>query len=170
MRCLTDAECTVWIDAQGLVESPYGDWVGQPLTPRGAYHQFGVQNSVFLAEQLVALASPFKQALLWIIDDGWEIAPIDALIDALRRSHGESRPLGLVTGYLYDASEGDAMAGLFFLTIEHGMSAYLYVAGPDATFFNWEGTLVDAWTKDQAQAEQVWVIVDRWLKDNPDKA
>ena len=59
--------------------------------------------------------------------------------------------------------------GLFFLTIEHGMSAYLYLAGPDATFFNWEGTLVDAWTNNPDQTQAVQMIADSWLKDNPNK-
>ena len=169
MRCLTDSECAAWIKAQGLIESPYGDWVGQPLTPGGSYHQFGIQSSAFLAERLVALASPYEQALLWIVDDGWDIAPIDALIEALRRSHGESRPRSLVTGYLYNANEGDEMAGLFFLTIEHGMSAYLYLAESDATFFNWEGTLIDAWTNKPEQTREVQAIAESWLKGNPDK-
>ena len=170
MRCLTDSECTDWIKVQGMVVSPYGDSEGCPVMKAGHYHQFGIQNSAFLAERLVALASPFEQGLLWIIDDGWDITPIDALIDALRRSHGESRPSGLVTGYLYDAAEGDEMAGLFFLTIEHGMSAYLYMAGSDATFFNWEGTLIDAWTNDPNQTQEVQMIVDRWLQHNPGKS
>ena len=64
MRCLTDPECTAWIEAQGLFESPYGDWEGHPVMKAGHYHQFGIQNSAFLAERLVAVVSPFKQALL----------------------------------------------------------------------------------------------------------
>ena len=74
-----------------------------------------------------------------------------------------------MTGYLYDADEGDALAGLFFLTIKHGMSAYLYMAGPSATFYNWEGTLIDAWTNSPDQTREVQIIADGWLKDKPDK-
>ena len=169
MRCLTDSECIDWIKAQSMVVSPYDDWEDHPVMKAGHYHQFGILNSAFLAERLVASASPFKEALLWIIDDGWDITPIDALINALRRSHGENRPLGLVTGYLYDAAEGDEMAGLFFLTIEHGMSAYLYISGPNATFFNWEGTLIDAWTNSPDQTQEVQMIADRWLQHGLDK-
>lgn len=152
-----------------MIVSPYGDWDGYPIVAAGHYHQFGIKNSTFLAQHLVSVAGPFEQALLWVIDGGWDIPSVDALVNAIRRSHGEDRSWGEASGYLYEPDEGDEMAGLFFLTIEQGTSAYLYIAGPNATFFNWEGTLIDAWTNAPSHTQEVRLIVDEWLRDNPGK-
>ena len=137
MRCLTDAECNTWIEQQGLIAKPYGDWKGYPAMAAGRYHQFGFEADAFLAQALVVLASPFTEALLWVVDDGWEIPPIDTLVNVIRRSHGENRSWAETSAYLYFADSG-------------------------TIFLNWEGTLLDSWTKNPNHTQAALLAEQHW--------
>ena len=167
MRCLTNKECASWIEAHGLITAPYGDWEGYPVMAAGRYAQFGFKNSAHIAQHLVEVVSPFEECLLWFYDGGWDSPPMDALVNAIRRSHGEIRSWSDAPGYFYKFDEWQELAGLFFLTLDVGGSAYLYAAESGTVFFNWEGTLIDAWTKDANHTEKLRLLEEDWLREHP---
>ena len=156
MRCLTEEECISWITEHGLIAFPYGNWEGYPELAAGYYRQFNIKEMRSdWAQFLVEVISPFESALLWIIDGGWTSPPIDALIGAVRRSHGEWQPVEATPGHLYGPDEADELAGLFFLTVAIGGCAYLYTAESGTIFYNWEGDLVDTWAKIETHKEAI---------------
>src|SRR5947207_10215141 len=104
MKCLTPNECSDWLRGRGIVEAPYsrnstGDFCFQfepPIKPsrltaftRGLFDTFG----------------EFSGALVMFTD--WALYRPDemALIDSLRREHGEHRLLIDAPGHLFFSSE-----------------------------------------------------------------
>jgi hypothetical protein len=70
------------------------------------------------------------------------------LIDLVRTTHGERRPLIDAAGHLFPTDEKDDLVGLFSLTVAYYWSAYLYFPSSKTTLFNWEGEIFDFWTDD----------------------
>lgn len=156
MRCLTKEECASWVAEHGMIAFPYGDWNQFPELAAGYYRQLNVQSlRSDWSQYLIEAITPFQSALLWIIDEGWNSPPLDALVSAVRRSHGEQKPVEATPGHLCVGDEADELAGLFFLTMAMGGCAYLYVADSRTIFYNWEGDLVDTWTKNERHRQSI---------------
>lgn len=109
MRTLSNDECETWC------EESRADRIGEfhvlVSTPRDSHVQ--AQFARFLIDWI----GPFDEALLWHTD--WPFYRPDemALIDGLRRSHGETRRLIEAPGHLFTQEERPELVGWVFLTL-----------------------------------------------------
>ena len=87
MQCFTPTECSEWLRQRDIAEAPHGMPVLQFELPKEAGRIFAFARSLFLA------FGDFPGGLLVFTD--WALYRPDemALIDSLRRGHGEPRPL-----------------------------------------------------------------------------
>jgi hypothetical protein len=103
--------------------------------------------------------SPFSRALVVFTD--WPLYQPDemALIDSLRRGHGEQRRLIDAPGHCFGLAEEAECIGHCYLAVTFGWSAYLYISSGAATVHFWEGDLVDFWSLDESLTQKVLSIV-----------
>jgi hypothetical protein len=160
MKCLTNAECSDWLRNQRMVEEPYGE----PLPVGSHYKQFAPPTSArhlaAFSRHLFDWLGNYDTALLHITDWGLYKPDEMAVIQAIRRSHGEHRMLIDAPGHLFEAKERDELIGMFYLTVMFGWSAYLYFPAAKATIFNWEGDLIDLWSADAEHFSKFSSIID----------
>ena len=164
MKCLTPTECSEWLRENRIIESPYSR---SREEPKGAHYlQFEppVKPSHLTAftRQLVGVSGEFPGALVVFTD--WSLYRPDemALVDSLRRGHGEHRWLIDVPGHLFAPTEGAEAIGHCYLAVMFGWSAYLYLASGAATVFFWEGDLVDVWSPDERLIQAILGIVESY--------
>jgi hypothetical protein len=101
----------------------------------------------------------FTGALLVFTD--WSTHNPDemALIDALRRAHGEHRWLIDAPGHLFATTEQAEAIGHTYLSLIFSWSAYLYLESGAATLNFWEGDLIDFWSPDESLTQTVFELV-----------
>lgn len=101
----------------------------------------------------------FPGALLVFTD--WALYRPDemALMDSMRRGHGEDRWLIESPGHLFAPSEAPEAIGHCYLALMFGWSAYLYLGSGAVTILFWEGDLVDVWSPNDALAGAVREVV-----------
>jgi hypothetical protein len=170
MKCLTPEECSDWLRERGIVEDPYSrdtsadDFCFQfepPIKPsrltaftRGLFDTFG----------------EFAGALVVFTD--WALYRPDemALVDSLRRGHGERRALIDAPGHFFSASEQDETIAHCYLAVMFGWTAYLYLPSGAATVLFWEGDLIDFWCGDEHLIQAVRATVQTYdLRITSDK-
>jgi hypothetical protein len=149
MKCLTKPECSAWLETHAIIEAPYEN----PRPVNADIIQFAPPKSsprlIAFSRQLFDWIGNLEAGLLQIND--WPFYQPDEMvvINAIRRSHGELRPLIEAPGHLFEPKEKDELIALFYLTIMFGWSAYLYLLPNKATVLNWEGDLIDLWSFDK---------------------
>jgi hypothetical protein len=158
MRCLTGPEQEQWLSKNELLGKPYGT----DKAPAN-YIQFRApirlpQIQAF-THNLVDLFWPEREALVAVEDWGL-YEPYEMLIvDALRGSHGEKRPLIEASGHCFDFTEKNELIALFSLTTAFNWTAYLYFPASKVTLLNWEGALFDFWSVRPGDLESISRVV-----------
>lgn len=149
MQCFTPTECSEWLRQRDIAEAPRGVPVWQFGLPKEAGRIIAFTRSLFLA------FGDFPGGLLVFTD--WALYRPDemALIDSLRRRHGERRPLIEAPGHVFTPAEVSEATGQSYLPIIFAWSAYMYLASGLATVYFWEGDLVDFWTSDSGATKKV---------------
>jgi hypothetical protein len=155
MNCLTPNECSDWLRVLGIVESPYS----QDAAVEDFCFQFEppIKPSRLTAftRNLFNTFGEFSGALVVFTD--WALYRPDemALIDSLRRGHGERRPLIDAPGHLFGSAEQAEAIAHCYLAVIFGWTAYLYLPSGAATALFWEGDLVDFWSADASLTQAV---------------
>lgn len=162
MQCITPSECSEWLHARGIAESPYssGKVVG------AGYFQFEPPRKLMavtaFTRWLFEEFGEFSGALVMFTD--WRSYHLDemALVGSLRRSHAEQRPLIDAPGHVFASSEQAEAIGNCYLALTFGWSAYLYLASGAATVYFWEGDLIDFWSPREELTKAVLDVVRRF--------
>ena len=149
MKCLCRSACSAWLNQRGIPEAPYeraGKSPGHYLqftTPRTPSQIGALTRTLF--EQIGA----FPGALIVFTD--WPTYYRDemAIMNSLRRAHGETRPLIDAPGHEFTELEGPEAIGHCSLALGFQWSAYLYFASGTISVLFWEGDLVDVWGTDR---------------------
>jgi hypothetical protein len=141
--------CADWLQERGIVEDPYS----QPTATDNFCFQFELPVK---ASRLTAFTrwwfhtfGEFSGALFVFTD--WALYRPDemALVDSLRRGHGERRALIDAPGHLFSSAEQAEAIAHCYLSVMFGWTAYLYLPSGAATVLFWEGELVDFWSADR---------------------
>jgi hypothetical protein len=162
MQCFTSNECSEWLRQRAIVEAPYS--ANKPV--HGHYFQFAPPTKpsqiTAFTRGLVGELGEFTGALLVFTD--WALYRPDemALIDSLRRAHGERRWLIDAPGHLFASTEQAEAIGHSYLPLVFNWSAYLYLASGFATLYFWEGDLIDFWSPDEKLTQTVLQLVQRF--------
>jgi hypothetical protein len=159
MKFLNRSECSSWLKSQQCPDSPYG----RPLLTTANYLQFAVPRNQGVASRIVQEIRTYintSQGCLFQVTDWSRLedelkTPILASLESTRS--GEL-PQFEAVGILFETVEVDTLIDCCLAVIECGMSAYLY-APQVATFYLWEGDLVDFWSEDAELHNQF----TRWL-------
>jgi hypothetical protein len=85
-----------------------------------------------------------------------------ALIDSLRRGHGEHRPLIDAPGHLFTPAEQAEAIGHSYLAVTFRWSAYFHLAPGAATVFFLEGDLIDFWSADEKLKQTVRGVIQTY--------
>ena len=129
MRCLTNSECAEWLRSHEIdgvskhgSQEVTGDFEILFAAPREARIQ------ACLVRELVAWVGEFKTALFWISD--WPFYKPDemAIVEGLRRAHGECRRLIEAPGHLFEWEERDELIGWIALMMSFGWDGHLFVS------------------------------------------
>ncbi len=155
MKCITEKECSEWLQQHAVVETPYG----RELSSGVHYIQFAPPTSkeeiIPFVQALAKSLGDFKGCLLqihdWIYDSEFEVEPTSDI----RLRHGENRPIIDAPGFLFEPGELSDAIELIALILERDWTAYLYPSSKAATLLLWEGALVDFWSDDVKVEEQV---------------
>ena len=164
MKCFTENECSEWLRERAIVEKPYSR--NKSEENRDYYFQFEppvkTRHLVAFTQNLFLAFGEFPGALLVFND--WNTYPPNAMavIDSLRRGHGDLRPLIEAPGHWFAASEQAEAIGHSYLAVTFGWSAYLYLATGKATVLFWEGDLVDFWSADRTLVESVGTLIQNY--------
>lgn len=162
VKCLAPNECSEWLRSRKIIEAPYRSnetakafrFQCQPPTKPG---------------QITALTrtlfDSFGQCydVLLVFDD-WSLYQPDemAVVQSLRRAHGEEHPLTEKPGHLFSANERAEAVGHCYLALIFGWSAYLYLSTGVASLYFWEGDLIDFYTSDNSLTERLREILNRF--------
>ncbi len=154
MRCLTATECGEWLQNFNITQRPYHNCVDtDDFFPLAAHAEAWAAQE--LARQLIDLLGEYETALLYI-DDWSPYKPEQmALVDAVRRSHGELRWLIDAPGHLYELKEKDELIGMLWMTVAFGWSSYVYSSTRSNIIYNWEGDFIDIWNMDNDSLTEV---------------
>jgi hypothetical protein len=162
MKCFTSSEGSEWLRERAITEAPYSQ-----DDPAEAYcFQFEPRTRpsrlTALMRALFDTFGEFPGALLVFND--WPLYQPDemALMDSLRRGHGEHRSLIDAPGHLFTPTEQAEAIGHSYLAVVFGWSAYLYLASGAATVLLWEGDLVDFWSKDERMIQRVRAVIQTY--------
>lgn len=132
MQVLTESECVEWLksrDMSALVEQGLpcdscltGDYEILFQAPTDA------RSQQRLARDLIAWEGDFSSALFWLTD--WPMYEPDemAIIDGLRRGHGEQRELIRAPGHVFKSTERDELVGWVYLMMVFGWDGYLFAS------------------------------------------
>jgi len=127
------------------------------------------RNLTAFTRQLVDEVGEFSGALLQFTDWNTDNPDEMAMIGSLRRSNGEERCLIDAPGHLFASKEAAEAIGHCYLAIFFDWSAYLYLTSGAATFFFWEGDLIDFWCSEKNTAKKVCELVERYELRIPGK-
>lgn len=162
MKCLTLIECSEWLRERRIIDAPYSR--EEPMEAYGFQFEPPIKPSRLTAftRQLVGVSGEFPGALVVFTD--WALYRPDemALVDSLRRGHGEHRRLIDAPGHLFAPTEEAEAIGHCYLSVMFGWSAYLYLASGAVTVFFWEGDLVDVWSPDEKLTRSILGIVETY--------
>jgi hypothetical protein len=160
MHCFTPTECSKWLQEHSIFESPYGNrfqemrfQIEPPRNPR---------SLIQFTRGLFDTFGEFPGALLQFIDWNTHNADETAMIDSLRRGHGEKRWLIDAPGHLFASHEIAEAIGHCYLTTIFDWSAYLYPASGIATVYFWEGDLIDFWSNDDLFTRKIEDLVKNY--------
>lgn len=152
MQLLSKDACSTWIATKGLIDSPYGSKelpFGTSYTRAVAPEPRAAARPVFHS----ALMGSEPSASLIVIWD-WSRHSDDALPDPLQRLWDELRPGTFEgAGIEFESCEVALALESVVYTFEAGMSAYIYLAKPDAAILLWEGEFIELWTRNKATAK-----------------
>lgn len=159
MKCLAANECSEWLRVRSIIESPY------KLDPPPETHCFQFEPPMTpnrltaFTRALFGTLGDFSGALVVFTD--WALYQPDemALMDSLRRGHGERRRMLDAPGHLFGPHEEAETIGYCYLTVTFCWSAYLYLASGNATLHFWEGDLIDFWSPEKRVTETVREVV-----------
>jgi hypothetical protein len=162
MKCFTPSECSEWLRKLEIVEAPYSldnsaeayAFQFEPPSKPGRLTAF--MRALFDA------FGEFPGALL--VFDDWSLYHPDemAIIESLRRGHGEHRHLIDAPGHLFTSVEVAEAIGHCYLALMYGWSAYLYILSGAATVLFWEGDLVDIWSADEKVRHPVRAVIQTY--------
>lgn len=127
MKCITNRECLEWLDDHAIDAATAEGWpemVGDYDVLFDAPKDSRTQG--LLARDLVAWFGAFETALFWLTD--WPFYKPDemAIIDGLRRAHGEGRRLIDAPGHVFEASDREELTGWVSLMMNFGWDGYLF--------------------------------------------
>ena len=162
MQCLTPNQCSEWLREHGIVESPYSrDEANDAFCLQFEPPEKPSRLTAF-TRSLFDGFGEFPGALIVFTD--WALYRPDemALIDSLRRGHGEERWLIDAPGHLFDPTEQTIAIGFSYLAVIFGWSAYLYLPSGAVTILLWEGDLIDVWSSDEALPHTIREIVQTY--------
>ena len=146
MRVQSREACSSWIAAHGLIESPYG----RTDLPLGVSYTRAVAPEPRTAARPVlsaALAENAQGPALVVVCD-WSRHSESALPVALQALGDELHPGTFEgAGMEFGTQESSCLLETIAYVFEAGMSAYLYLPGPDATVLLWEGEYMELWTR-----------------------
>ena len=142
MRFLTAEECVAWCDARdyATVHHP-GYLIPTPCDPIGfgfAAYAPPVDSGVkvYLCRELFAKLEPAPEYLVWL--GSWSVWPSSQhfpLVSALRRAHGEQRPLIEAPGFLAARAELDDALTYFIVAMLFVWDCHVFSAsGQEALF------------------------------------
>lgn len=159
MKCFTTAQCSDWVQKLSVAERPYHNGVEtEYFFPLTDYTEAWAAQE--LTRHLLDLLGEYETVLLHI--DDWSPYKLEqmALVDAVRRSHGELRWLIDAPGHLYKLDEKDELISMFWLTIAFGWSSYIYPAPCTNVIYNWEGDFIDIWNMDSISLPEIKNLCD----------
>jgi hypothetical protein len=162
MQCLTPNECSEWLRKHDIIESPYErDEVIDVFCFQFAPPEKPSRLTAFTRSLFDAFGE-FPGALFVFTD--WALYRPDemALVDSLRRGHGEERGLIDAHGHLFERTEQATAIGYCYLAVMFGWTGYLYLASGDVTVLFWEGDLVDVWNVNETQANAIRNVVQNY--------
>ena len=161
MKFLNRSECSSWLESQQCPDSPYG----RPLLTSN-YLQFSVPRNQGVASRIaqgICAYTNSPQGCLFQVTD-WsrlegELKP--PRLASLELTCSGELPQFDAVGVLFETVEVDTLLDCCLAVIECGMSAYLY-APKLATFYLWEGDLVDFWSEDAELHNQFarWLVTE----------
>ena len=161
MRCVTPREISRWLETANQFEDPYlGE--SEPRL-RLQFHCPDRYKSVehfahVFAEDIVATGD-----LLVVISDSEPSEPSQiAIIDAIRHSIGESRPIRDAPGFIVERKELEKAIGLFALTSCFMWKSYLYTDHDRIVLYNWEGEIWDFWTDSESSYNLMAEMIKHW--------
>ena len=127
MHCLTRDQCISWVvtnDINGIDENGEPSVVGEHgIRFRAPVKAREIER---LSSDMVHWVGRYEQALLWVTDWPFYLPEEMALVQALRRSHQDSRQLIDAPGHLFDWTELEELGGWVTLTLAWGWDAYLF--------------------------------------------
>jgi len=85
-----------------------------------------------------------------------------AVMESLRRGHGEQRRLIDAPGHLFEATEKDEAIGHCYLAVIFHWTAYLYLASGAVTLLFWEGDLIDVWNPSKTMSPAIEEVVRKF--------
>jgi hypothetical protein len=157
MQCFTPGECSEWLRQHDIIEFPYATnrqmmtlQFEPPRSPR---------KLTAFTRQLFDAFGEFPGALLQFTDWNTHNPDEELLINSLRRSHDEQRPLIDAPGHLFASAEGPEAISHCYLAATFDWSVYLYLASGRATAYFWEGDLIDFWSCDESICQKVHEVV-----------
>jgi hypothetical protein len=159
MKFLRRPECSAWLDGQNWPDSPYG----KPHPATTSYLQFAVPKRHGATLQIVDAIRACLQATqdcLFQVTDWSRFVPDleNPVLNSLEATCSGQLPQFDAVGVLFVAGETNVMLECCKVVLDCGMSAYLYVPHV-ATFYLWEGDLIDFWSDDVRQIE----TIEAWL-------
>ncbi len=153
MRILTREECSAWLVSHSIVEEP-SLRAHQVACPSPFYDQVNLPRDARkqsrIAKKLVPIARPYGAAVLQF--DDWVFYTPDemAVIQAIRRAHGETRLLIDAPNHLFGPDEEDLLVGMSSLAMFYAWRAYLYF-DHGTSFYFWEGEKLDLFAYNETQ-------------------
>ncbi len=164
MKCLTENQCSEWLQRHKILEKPWHRSIKDncyyfPLTSFKNARAFQA-----LAQEMVELLGEYETVLFHIGNcSPWRAGQFE-LIEAVRRSHGETRELLEAPGHLYELKNKDELIGMFWLTMAYGWSSYLYPLPCTNIIFNFEGVFIDIWNFDSSTLTDVKETAEYYTK------
>jgi hypothetical protein len=155
MRCFTETECSQWLQQRGIAKPAMYTQALQFAPPTEPGRLTAFMRNLFLA------FGEFPGGLL--VFEDWALYRPDemALMTALRRGHGDERPLIEAPGHLFEPIESPEAIGYSYLSVIFAWSAYLYLASGGATICFWEGDLIDFWSPEADLVKKVAGLVEQ---------
>lgn len=152
MDILTPKQCSSWLEATGLPESPY------PRTPEGfLYVRFLAPRHGHHAEGLSRILVDECGDQPWLLQVmDWsrpaEAEPPLALREVENRAPGQTFER---TGILFQTSELEEARLSCAFVVSSGMSAYMYCPHTRLTVYLWEGEFIELWSPSKRALEDL---------------
>lgn len=138
----TPSQCTTWLADRAIEAHPYG----KPLAASLNYQRVGVEKSDAYGDfvgQHVATLSTGEPALLQMQDwSAYGDASLPAPLIALQRVSSGTFD---APGVEFDGHSPAELAACCAFIVNHGQTAYLYLAGHRITALFWEGEFIELW-------------------------